>query len=161
MTGHIALHILRAGIELPRASTPIANYVPVVLTKDQAVVSGQITSWNGEFKYVGQLGTNFSVTEGQAAARICGLNIIAQLQTALGDLDRIARCVKLNIFVNSGPAFTDQSTVANGVSDLMVEIFGDVENTPEPRLGFHNCRAELLLRLTRFLRSRIKSFASN
>jgi len=85
-----------------------------------------VTVWNGEFKYVGKLGRDFSVEEGQAAARLCGLNILAQLKAALnGDLDRVTRCVKLGVFVNSTDDFTDQPKVANGVSDLMVEVLGD------------------------------------
>ena len=80
----------------------------------------------GEFRHVGKLGAGLSVEDGQAAARLCGINIIAQLKKALdGDLDRITRVVKLGGFVNSTPDFTQQPQVVNGVSDLMVEVFGD------------------------------------
>ena len=82
--------------------------------------------WDGEFKFIGKLGKEYTIEQGQQAARICGLNILAQLRAALGgSLDRVKRCVKLGVFVNSVDTFTDQPKVANGVSDLMVEVFGD------------------------------------
>src|ERR1700757_700449 len=113
-------------IELPKAAAPVANYVPVVIAGKLAFVSGQVTVWNGEFKFVGKLGQEFDVAQGQQAARLCGLNVIAQLKAALGgDLDRVKRCVKLGVFVNSTDGFTDQPKVANGVSDLIVEVFGE------------------------------------
>lgn len=125
MPGKIAARLAELKVELPKAAAPVANYVPVVITGNQAYVSGQITIWNGELKYVGQLGKEFQVEDGAKAARICGHNIIAQLQAALGDLDRVRRCVKLNVFVNSTPSFTDQPKVANGVSDFIAEVFGE------------------------------------
>ena len=88
MPGKIASRLAELKVELPKAAAPVANYVPVVITGNQAYVSGQVTVWNGELKYVGQLGKEFQVEDGQKAARICGHNIIAQLQAALGDLDR-------------------------------------------------------------------------
>src|SRR5262245_2518381 len=82
MAGRIAARLAELKIELPKAAAPVANYVPVVITGNQAFVSGQVTVWNGEFKYVGQLGKEISVEDGQKAARICGHNIVAQLQAA-------------------------------------------------------------------------------
>jgi enamine deaminase RidA (YjgF/YER057c/UK114 family) len=125
MSGRIAARLAELKIELPKAAAPVANYVPVVITGNQAFVSGQVTVWNGEVKFIGQLGKDFQIEDGQKAARLCGHNIVAQLQAALGDLDRVKRCVKLNVFVNSAPGFTDQPKVANGASDFMVEVFGD------------------------------------
>lgn len=126
MAGRIEKRLAELKIELPKAAAPVANYVPVVLAGGLAFVSGQVTVWNGEFRYVGKLGKDFSIDDGQKAARLCGLNIVAQLKAALdGDLDRVRRCVKLGVFVNSTADFTDQPKVANGVSDLMVELFGD------------------------------------
>ena len=126
MAGNIDARLAELGIELPEAAAPVANYVPVVRTGDLLFVSGQVTVWNGEFKYVGKVGDAFSVEDGQAAARLCGLNVIAQVRAALdGDLDRVRRVVKLGIFVNSASDFTQQPQVANGVSDLMVDVFGD------------------------------------
>ena len=102
---------------------------------NNAYLSGQITVWNGEFQFKGQLGKELQIEDGQKAARLCGLNIIAQLQAALGDLDRVRRCVKLNVFVNSTPSFTDQPKVANGVSDLMAEVFGDAGKHARSAVG--------------------------
>ena len=126
MAGKIDKRLADLKIELPKAAAPVANYVPAAISGKLVFVSGQVTVWNGEFKYVGRLGEAFSIEEGQAAARLCGLNVIAQLRAALdGDLDRVRRCVKLGVFVNSADGFTDQPKVANGVSDLMVEVFGE------------------------------------
>jgi enamine deaminase RidA (YjgF/YER057c/UK114 family) len=125
MAGMIEQRLSERGIELPKAAAPVANYVPVVIVGNLAFVSGQVTVWNGEFKYQGRLGKEFSIEQGQAAARICGLNVIAQLKAALGDLDRVRRCVRLGVFVSSADGFTDQPKVANGASDLMAEVFSD------------------------------------
>jgi enamine deaminase RidA (YjgF/YER057c/UK114 family) len=126
MTGRVEKLLADKKIELPKAAAPVANYVPVVIAGNLAFVSGQVTVWNGEFKFVGRLGQEFDLAQGQQAARLCGLNVIAQLKAALGgDLDRVKRCVKLGVFINSTDGFTDQPKVANGVSDLIVEVFGD------------------------------------
>lgn len=126
MAGKIDAKLADLKIELPKAAAPVANYVPTVIVGNTLYVSGQVTVWNGEFKFVGKLGKEFKVEDGQQAARLCGLNIIAQTKAALGgDLDRVKRIAKLGVFVNSAADFTDQAKVANGVSDLMVEVFGD------------------------------------
>jgi enamine deaminase RidA (YjgF/YER057c/UK114 family) len=135
MPGKIAARLAELKIELPKAAAPVANYVPVVITGHQAFVSGQVTVWNGEVQYKGQLGKDYQVEDGQKAARLCGHNIVAQLQAALGDLDRVKRCVKLNVFVNSAPGFTDQPKVANGASDFMVEVFGDAGKHARSAVG--------------------------
>jgi enamine deaminase RidA (YjgF/YER057c/UK114 family) len=135
MPGKIAARLAELKIELPNAAAPVANYVPVVITGNQAFVSGQVTVWNGERKFIGQLGKEFQVEDGQKAARLCGQNILAQLQAALGDLDRVKRCVKLNVFVNSAPGFTDQPKVANGVSDFIVDVFGDAGKHARSAIG--------------------------
>ncbi|MFQ5783819.1 MAG: RidA family protein [Alphaproteobacteria bacterium] len=126
MAGTIDARLAELGIELPNAAAPAANYVPYTITGNQVFVSGQVTVWNGEFKYIGRLGADLTVDDGYQAARLCALNIIAQLKAACGgDLDRVTRCVKLGGFVNSTPDFTDQPKVVNGASDLMVEVFAD------------------------------------
>ncbi len=136
MTGRIEKLLAEKKIELPRAAAPVANYVPVVLAGPLAFVAGQVTVWNGEFRFIGKLGKEFTVEQGQQAARICGLNILAQLKAALGgDLDRVKRCVKLNVFVSCTADFTDQPAVANGVSDLMVEVFGDAGKHARAAIG--------------------------
>lgn len=125
-------------IELPKAAAPVANYVPVVIAGNIVSVSGQVTAFNGEIKFQGKLGREFTIEQGQQAARLCGLNILAQLKAAITDLDRIKRCVKLNVFVNSMPDFADQPKVANGVSDLMVEVFGDAGKHSRSAVGVAN-----------------------
>jgi enamine deaminase RidA (YjgF/YER057c/UK114 family) len=136
MAGRIDQLLAEKKIELPKAAAPVANYVPVVLAGNLAFVAGQVTVWNGEFKFIGKMGDAFTVEQGQQAARICGLNILAQLKAALGgDLDRVKRCAKLNVFVNSLDNFTDQPKVANGVSDLMVEVFGDAGKHARAAIG--------------------------
>ena len=126
MAGEIDARLEELGIELPQAAAAVANYVPYVVTGNLVFVSGQVTIENGEFKYQGKVGSDLSVEQGQEAARLCALNIIAQLKQACGgDLDRVRRIVKLGGFVNSTPDFKDQPKVINGASDLMVEVFGD------------------------------------
>jgi len=126
MGGRIDRHLAERKIDLPQAAVPVANYVPAVVVGNLAFISGQVTVWNGEFRYLGKLGREYTVEQGQAAARLAGLNVVAQLKAALeGDLDRVRRCVKLGVFVNSTDDSADQPKVANGVSDLLVEIFGD------------------------------------
>ena len=126
-----------AGIALPKVASPVANYVPVVISNGQAYISGQITMLNGELKYVGQLGDEIDLETGKQAARLCGLNILAQLNAALGGLERVSRCIKLNVFVNSATGFTDQPNVANGASDLMVEVFGDAGRHARSAVGVY------------------------
>ena len=112
------------GIALPSAPAPAANYVPFVLSGGQLFVSGQISAGaDGLIK--GRLGETMDATAGAAAARHCGLAIIAHAKAALGDLGRVKRVVKLVGFVNSTADFTDQPEVINGCSDLMVEVFGE------------------------------------
>lgn len=126
MAGRIEARLAELNIALPQAATPAANYVPYVVSGPLVFVAGQVTVWNGEIRFVGKLGRDFTVEEGQEAARLCGLNLIAQARAACeGDLDRVVRCVKLTGFVNSMPDFTDQPKVMNGASDLMTEVFGE------------------------------------
>ncbi len=126
MAGRIEARLAELNIELPQAATPVANYVPYVVSGPLVFLAGQVTVWNGEIRFVGKLGRDFTVEEGKQAARLCGLNLIAQARAACeGDLDRVVRCVKLTGFVNSMPDFTDQPKVMNGASDLMTEVFGE------------------------------------
>jgi enamine deaminase RidA (YjgF/YER057c/UK114 family) len=126
MTGLVAARLTERAIELPEPSRPGANYVPFVREGNLIFVTGQLSQWNGERRYIGKLGGAFGLTDGQEAARLCALNVIAQLRQALdGDLDRVHRCVRLAVYVNSEPGFHGQSQVANGASDLMIEVFGE------------------------------------
>ncbi len=136
MAGKIEARLQALGIELPQANKAVANYVPTVISGNQIFVSGQITMLNGELKYIGRLGENLGVEDGMAAARLCGLNLIAQVKAALdGDLDRVTRVVKLGGFVNCTPEFTDQPQVINGTSDLMVEVFEEIGQHARAAVG--------------------------
>jgi enamine deaminase RidA (YjgF/YER057c/UK114 family) len=97
-----------------------------VVSDKLVFVAGQITLQDGKPQFLGKLGREFGVEEGQAAARLCAINILSQLRAACGgDLDRVARIVRLGGFVNCTPEFTDQPKVINGASDLIVAVFGD------------------------------------
>lgn len=114
--------IVELGITLPKAAAPVASYVPVVVHGGMAYVSGQLPFVEGVV-VKGRLGDDVSVEAGKAAARACGMMIIAQLQAA-GLLDQVERVVKLGAFINCTADFTEQPEVANGASDLMEQVFG-------------------------------------
>ena len=120
------------GLVLPEPVAPIANYVPAVLAGNLLHISGQVSlDAHGGIK--GIVGEDVSLERAQDAARMCGVNLIAQMRLALGDLDRVVRVVKLGGFVQAGPEFYDIPKVINGCSDLMVQVFGDA--------GRHACAA--------------------
>ncbi len=126
MAGVIDQRLAELGIELPTAAAPAANYVPFVVSGKYVFVAGQIPVESGNIMYRGRLGDGMTVDDGYQAARLCALNIIAQVREACGgNLDRVVRCVKLGGFVTSTPDFTDQPKVLNGASDLMIEVFDD------------------------------------
>ena len=126
MAGTVEKKLADLGIELPKPAAPVANYVPFVRTGNFMVVSGQLClDADGKLVAKGQLGGAVSIEEGQKAARACALNLLAQIKAALGDLDKIARVVRLGGFINSAVGFADGPKVMNGASDLMVEVFGD------------------------------------
>ena len=120
----IKARLAELGIALPKAAAPVASYVPVVVAGDLIHVSGQLP-FDGNGLITGRLGEDVGLDRGIAAARACGLMIVSQLEAAQIPLDRVARIVKLAVFVNSTPDFIDQPKVANGASDLMVSIFGE------------------------------------
>ena len=125
---------LRAhGITLPKAAAPVASYVPVNVDGHTAYVSGQLPFVDGEL-VTGKLGDTVTLEQGQEAARACGLMILAQLEAA-GLLERVSHVIKLGGFVASTPDFTDQPKVANGASDLMVEVFGDAGKHARSAVG--------------------------
>lgn len=120
----ITAKLAELGLTLPEAAAPVAAYVPVVIAGGLAHVSGQLPFVEGKLVR-GRLGEDVSLEEGYAAARACGLMLIAQLKAALGSLDRVERIVKLGGYVNSAADFTDQPKVVNGASELMVALFGE------------------------------------
>ena len=122
------------GITLPSAAAPIASYRPVTVHGDVAYVSGQLPFVDGEL-VTGRLGENVPLDEGYAAARACGLMILAQLEEALIPLDRVVQVLKLGAFVSSTPDFTDQPKVANGASELMFDVFGEAGRHSRSAVG--------------------------
>jgi enamine deaminase RidA (YjgF/YER057c/UK114 family) len=124
--GLIDKRLAELGITLPTPAKPVANYVPWVRTGNLVFISGQGPLADGKILYQGRLPDTVSIEDGQKSARLCAINVIAQLRDALGgDLDRVARIVKLVGFVNAAPDFPDHPKIINGASDLMVEVFGD------------------------------------
>lgn len=116
------------GIVLPVPAAPVANYVPCIVTGRLLVVAGQLAFGpDGKLDpaHVGKVGGAVAVEAGQAAARLCAINILAQAKAALGDLDKITRCVRLGGFINTAPGFSTVAAVMNGASDLVVEVLGE------------------------------------
>jgi len=126
MAGTIEAKLTSLGITLPAPAAPVANYVGFVRSGNLLFVSGQVCfDAQGKLIAKGKLGAGVSVEQGAAAARGCGINLLAQVKAAIGDLDKVVRVVRLGGFVNSAPDFLDGPKVLNGASDLMVAVFGD------------------------------------
>ena len=126
MAGTVDTRLAELGIRLPTPASPVANYIPYVRSGPLLFVSGQIClDAGGKLVAKGKLGSTVSVDDGQKAARACAINVLAQVKAATGDLDRVARVVRLGGFINSDPAFLDGPKVMNGASDVMVAVFGD------------------------------------
>lgn len=125
-----------AGITLPAATAPAANYLPFVLYDNFLQTSGQLPFEAGKVAVCGKLGAGVALEDGQRAARLCAINVLAQASAALGgDLGRIARVLKLTVFVASEAGFTEQHKVANGASDLLVAILGDAARHARSAVG--------------------------
>jgi enamine deaminase RidA (YjgF/YER057c/UK114 family) len=121
----IEQRLAELGFKLPAPGAAVANYIPFTIDNNVVIISGQLPMQDGSILYKGKVGIDLSVEQGQDAARLCGLNILTQLKTACqGDLTRVQKCLRLGGFVNCGPDFTNQPKVINGVSDLIVEVFG-------------------------------------
>jgi enamine deaminase RidA (YjgF/YER057c/UK114 family) len=135
MPSRIDARLAELRIELPNPNKPVANFVPCVQTGNLLFVSGQVTAWNGEYKYVGKVGREISLEDAQKAARICALNVVAHARAHLGDLDRVARFVMVQGFVNAVPEYADHPKVINGASDVLVEIFGEAGKHARFALG--------------------------
>ena len=126
------------GITLPTPAAPVANYVPFVRTGNLVVISGQICLGpDGKLAdaHKGKLGAEVSQEKGQEAARLCAINVLAQLKSAVGDLDKVVRCVRLGGFINAVPTFAALAPVMNGASDLMVEVLGDAGRHARSTVG--------------------------
>lgn len=126
MAGTIEKKLAELGIVLHTPASPVANYVGFVRTGNLLVVSGQLClDADGKLVAKGKLGDEVSVEDGNKAARVCALNLLAQVKAALGDLDKVTRVVRLGGFINGKPDFIDGPKVMNGASDLMVTAFGE------------------------------------
>jgi enamine deaminase RidA (YjgF/YER057c/UK114 family) len=126
MAGAVEKKLAELGITLPTPTTPVANYIPFTRVGTLLFVSGQIClGADGKLVAKGKLGAGVSLEDGQKAARACGINVLAQVKAALGDLDKVKQVVRLGGFINSDPGFLDGPKVMNGASDLMVAVLGD------------------------------------
>ena len=126
MAGTVEKKLADLGIVLPTPAAPVANYVPFVRTGNVLIVSGQLCLDSaGKLAAKGQLGGGVSIEDGAKAARVCAINLLAQLKAGLGDLDKVTRVVRLGGVINSAPGFAVVPKVMNRASDLMVEAFGD------------------------------------
>ncbi len=137
MSGTIETRLAELGIELPiPQKTRVAKILPTMIVDRLLYVSGMVPQWNGELRFVGKVGREYTLEEGQEAARLSTLNVLAQARDALdGDLDRIARVVNLKGYVNAMPDFTAISAVVNGASELMIDVFGDAGRHTRTALG--------------------------
>jgi len=125
-------------VTLPGPATPVANYVPCVISGNRLIVSGQLAlGSDGKLspEHTGKVGGNVSVEAGRAAARLCAINLLAQAKAALGDLDLIRRCVRLGGFICAAPGFSQIAPVMNGASDFMVEVLGDAGRHARTTVG--------------------------
>jgi enamine deaminase RidA (YjgF/YER057c/UK114 family) len=125
MAQTVEARLAELGITLPDAPNPVANYVPSAVVGNLVFISGQISKAADGSIMTGRLGAEVSTADGQKAARLCALNILAQARAALGSLDRVKQVVRLSGFVNATPEFTEHPQVVNGASDLMVEVLAE------------------------------------
>jgi enamine deaminase RidA (YjgF/YER057c/UK114 family) len=136
MKAEIEARLQKLGITLPAAAAPAANYVPFVQTGNLLYISGQLPMEGGKLAQTGQLGAGVTTAEGQKAAELCAINILAQASAALGgDLSRIARIARINVMVSSTPDFYEQHLVANGASNLLAEVLGDAGKHSRAAVG--------------------------
>ena len=137
MAGRIAARLAELGITLPTPAAPVANYVPFTLVAEGrlVVISGQVPMRDGAVADKGKVGADLDIDTAKDAARLCLINVLAQLQAAVGDLDRVTRVARLGGFIAAGPDFTQHALVMNGASDLAVEVFGEVGRHARSTIG--------------------------
>jgi enamine deaminase RidA (YjgF/YER057c/UK114 family) len=136
MAGNVERRVTELGLEIPAPGEPAGNYVGHVTSGNLVFLSGQVPTDKGVRKFIGKLGRDLSIEEGQQAAQLALLNLLARLKQACGgDLDRVVRCVKVVGFVNATPEFGDHPKVVNGASDLLVKIFGDAGRHARSAIG--------------------------
>ena len=136
MAGRIEARLAELGITLPAPAAPVANYIPYNVAGKLVVVSGQIPLRDGKIAFTGKVGGTVSMEDGRAAARLCFINLVAQVKAACGgDLDKVTRVVRLAGFIAAGPDFTQHAVVMNGASDLAVEVFGEAGRHARTTIG--------------------------
>lgn len=136
--GEIEQNLKTLGVDLPEAAAPAANYIPYLVSGNMLYISGQITMGPNGIEHQARLGENYSIEQGQDAAKLCAINILAQAKAALGDIERIQRLVKITGFVNSTPDFGDQPAVINGASDFLVAALGERGRHTRSAVGVSN-----------------------
>ena len=136
MSLDVEARLARLGLTLPEAPAPAANYVPYVIAKGLAFISGQAPVRDGQYAYTGRAGNEVTIEDAQAAARLCGLNILAQVKSAVaGDWSRVKSCVRICGYISSAPGFFEQPRVLDGCSDLMVQALGEAGRHARSALG--------------------------
>ena len=132
----VEARLAKLGLALPAAPAPAANYVPFTIAKGLVFVAGQAPVRDGKYAFTGRVGAEVTVEDAQAAARLCGLNILAQVKAAVGgDWSRVARCVRICGYISSAPGFYEQPKVLDGCSDLMVQALGEAGKYARSALG--------------------------
>jgi enamine deaminase RidA (YjgF/YER057c/UK114 family) len=143
MAGRIDQRLNDLGIVLPTPAVPIANYVPFAVSGKLVVISGQIPMRDGAVAFTGKVGVDVTPEQGKDAARLCFINLLAQLKAAAGgDLDRVARVLRLGGFIAAPASFTQHAAVMNGASDLAVEVFGDAGRHARSTIGVPSLPAD-------------------
>ena len=127
--------IKELGFELPETAKPVAAYIPALISGDLVFTAGQIPFVKGELQYKGKVGAELTLEDGQRAAEICALNCLAAIKGVIGDLNKIERIVKLTVFVNNIDGYGDQPKVANGASELVGQIFGEIGKHARSAVG--------------------------
>ena len=136
MPSDVEARLSSLGLKLPGAPAPAANYVPYVITNGLVFIAGQAPVVDGKYQSVGRVGSEVTLEAAQAAARMCGLNVLAQVKAAAGgDWSRVKRCVRVCGYVSSAPDFFEQPKVVDGASDLMVQALGDAGMHARSALG--------------------------
>ncbi|MCT6871338.1 MAG: RidA family protein [Bartonella sp.] len=135
MSETIDSRLQKLGIEIPEAVQPVANYVTAVRSGNQLFISGQLPLSGGKPVAVGKVGRTVSPTQAKKSAEACAINILAQAKAALGSLDKIKRVVKVTAFVAADPNFTDIPQIANGASDLFVNVLGEIGKHARSAVG--------------------------
>ncbi|WP_455478516.1 RidA family protein [Bartonella sp. B10] len=135
MANSIENHLQKLGITLPKATQPIANYVATSYSGNQLFISGQLPIFDGKPVAIGKVGATVSIEQAKKSAEACAINILAQIQETLGDLNKIKRVVKITVFVATDPNFTNIPLVANGASDLLIKILGEAGRHARSAIG--------------------------